>query len=83
MRVRIQSLRESLVAQLHDVQTKQRFDFIAKEKGMFSFLGLSEAQVTTLKKEFSIYMTNNSRINVAGLTPEKMAYVAKAMASVL
>lgn len=83
MRVRIQSLRESLVAQLHDVQTKQRFDFIAKEKGMFSFLGLNEAQVTTLKKEFSIYMTNNSRINVAGLTPEKMAYVAKAIASVL
>ena len=50
---------------------------------MFSFLGLSVAQVQKLKSEYSIYMTDTSRISVAGLTVEKMDYVAKAIVSVL
>ena len=83
MRNRIQSLRELLVEHLHKVQDKAKFDFIAQEKGMFSFLGLSEAQVLRLRNEYSIYMTSNSRINVAGLTAAKMDYVANAIASVL
>lgn len=83
MRQRIQSLRELLVEHLHKAQDVTKFDFIAREKGMFSFLGLSEAQVLRLRNEYSIYMTSNSRINVAGLTAAKMEYVAKAIANVL
>ncbi|HWV15636.1 MAG TPA: amino acid aminotransferase [Cellvibrio sp.] len=83
MRERIKSLRVNLVTSLNQLQSKRDFSFIAKEFGMFSFLGLTVAQVQTLKREYSIYMTDTSRISVAGLTLEKMDYVSKAIASVL
>ncbi len=83
MRERISGLRVELVSALNQLQSQRDFSFIAKERGMFSFLGLSVAQVHRLKKDFSIYMTDTSRISVAGLTAEKMDYVSKAIVSVL
>lgn len=83
MRERIANLRVQLVQSLHTLQTKRDFSFIASERGMFSFLGLSVAQVHQLKNEFSIYMTDTSRISVAGLTAEKMNYVSEAIVAVL
>jgi aspartate aminotransferase len=83
MRLRIKNLRAELVKSLNKLQDKRDFSFIAKEFGMFSFLGLSVAQVHRLKNEFSIYMTDTSRISVAGLTTEKMDYVSNAIVSVL
>lgn len=83
MRERIKSLRVNLVTSLNQLQSKRDFSFIAKEFGMFSFLGLTVEQVQTLKREYSIYMTDTSRISVAGLTLEKMDYVSKAIASIL
>ena len=83
MRERIAGLREQLVGELNARQDKQRFDFIAREAGMFSFLGLSVAQVTRLKNEFSVYMTDNSRINVAGVNAHNLAYLADAIVKVL
>lgn len=50
---------------------------------MVSFFGLSVAQVHKLKNDYSIYMTDTSRISVAGLSKEKMEYVAKPIVSVL
>ena len=83
MRERIAGLRVQLVQSLNQLQTKRDFSFIANERGMFSFLGLSVDQVKKLKSEYSIYMTDTSRISVAGLTAEKMDYVSKAIVSVL
>jgi aspartate aminotransferase len=83
MRARIQGLREQLVQALDARQAGRDFSFIARERGMFSFLGLSSAQVQQLRQDFSIYMTDNSRINVAGLSTEKLAYTADAVAAVL
>jgi aspartate aminotransferase len=83
MRERIAHLRVALVAELNRLQDQRDFSFIAQERGMFSFLGLSKEQVAILKKNFSIYMTDNSRISVAGLSIEKMEYVARAIVSVL
>ncbi len=83
MRQRIKNLREDLVQSLNKLQSQRDFRFIANEFGMFSFLGLSVEQVRKLKNDFSIYMTDTSRISVAGLTAEKMAYVSKAIVSVL
>jgi aspartate aminotransferase len=83
MRQRIKNLRVDLVKSLNQLQTKRDFSFIANEFGMFSFLGLSVEQVHKLKKDCSIYMTDTSRISVAGLTAEKTDYVSKAIASVL
>jgi aspartate aminotransferase len=83
MRLRIKNLRLDLVSSLNKLQNKHDFSFIANELGMFSFLGLSAEQVQSLKNNFSIYMTDTSRINVAGLTREKMNYVSDAIVSVL
>ncbi len=83
MRQRIKNLRVDLVKSLNQLQRARDFSFIANEFGMFSFLGLSVEQVHKLKNDFSIYMTDTSRISVAGLTAEKMDYVSKAIVSVL
>lgn len=83
MRERISGLRVQLVNALNGLQQQRDFSFIAQERGMFSFLGLHVDQVQRLRSEFSIYMTDTSRISVAGLTAEKMDYVAKAIVSVL
>jgi aspartate aminotransferase len=83
MRGRIQTLREALVGSLAEAVPGQDFGFIARERGMFSFLGLTEAQVGQLKDRYSIYMTDNSRINVAGLNLDKVDYVSRAIAEVL
>ena len=83
MRNRIAGLRVQLVESLNALQQARDFSFIARERGMFSFLGLTVEQVHRLKNEYSIYMTDTSRISVAGLTTEKMDYVAKAITAVL
>ena len=83
MRDRIAGLRVQLVESLNALQQTRDFSFIARERGMFSFLGLTVVQVHRLKNEYSIYMTDTSRISVAGLTTEKMDYVAKAITAVL
>ena len=83
MRQRIANLRRDLVTQLNQLQQKQDFSFIANEKGMFSFLGLAVEQVHQIKNHYSIYMTDTSRISVAGLTANNLDYVAKAIVSVL
>ena len=59
------------------------FSFIRREKGMFSFLGLSEAQVDRLREEFSVYMVGSSRINVAGVNHSNIDYLAESVAKVL
>lgn len=83
MRERIQSLREALVECLNGAQSERDFSFIRHERGMFSFLGLNSDQVQQLRREFSIYMTDNSRINVAGLQTETIDPVARAVAKVI
>jgi aspartate aminotransferase len=83
MRERIAGLRLQLVQALNGLQQVRDFSFIAQERGMFSFLGLSLAQVHKLKADYSTYMTDTSRISVAGLSTEKMAYVSKAIVAVL
>src|SRR5690625_7794712 len=62
MRTRIQGLRKSLVEALATHLPERDFSFIARERGMFSFLGLSETQVQRLRTQLSLYMTANSRI---------------------
>lgn len=63
--------------------TGRNFDFIGKENGMFSFLGLSVEQAQRLRTEQSVYMLDSSRINVAGLNARNLPRVVDAVASVL
>ncbi len=63
--------------------TGRDFDFIGRENGMFSFLGLTVEQAERLRSEQSVYMLDSSRINIAGLNDQNMSRVVDAVASVL
>jgi len=82
MHTRIASLRKKLNQALKQRGATQ-FDFIEQQNGMFSFLGLSETQVETLKREYAIYMVGSSRINIAGINDTNVDYLADAIVAVL
>jgi aspartate aminotransferase len=83
MRKRIKDLRSQLVDAIKAEGVEQDFSFIERQKGMFSFLGISAEQVDQLVNEHSVYLVGSSRINIAGLNQRNIAYVAKAIAAVL
>ena len=79
---RINQLRTSLRQSL-ETHSGRDFAFIEQEKGMFSFLGLSADQAIRLREEYSVYMLNSSRINVAGVNASNIEYLSEAVAKVL
>jgi len=83
MRLRMLNLRKGFAEALRRQSNSSRFDFIAEHRGMFSRLGLTEAQVDRLRDEFGIYMVGDSRFNVAGLREDRLDDLAKAVVSVL
>ncbi|AWD21691.1 aromatic amino acid transaminase [Fuscovulum blasticum] len=76
-------LRQQLADELRRATNSDRFDFVARHRGMFSRLGLTEAQVTTLREQHGIYMVGDSRINIAGLNAKTVPVLAAAIAQVL
>ena len=50
---------------------------------MFSFLGLSAAQALALREQYSVYMLDSSRINVAGINGANIDYLAESVGKVL
>ena len=83
MRDRINGLRVQFVKQIQSIGIEQDFSFIQREKGMFSFLGVNVDQVQSLVNDYSIYLVNSSRINVAGINDANIEYLANSLASVL
>jgi aspartate/tyrosine/aromatic aminotransferase len=83
MRQRIQRMRMLLVEKLRLKGVARDFSFLLKQRGMFSYTGLTPMQVDTLKREFGIYIVNSGRINVAGLTESNLDVVVDALAKVL
>jgi aspartate aminotransferase len=83
MRQRIQGLRRDLVQQLKSCYSQRDFSFIEAQRGMFSYLGITVEQVSELQSRHHVYMTDDSRINVAGLRRENLEYFAHAVAKVL
>lgn len=76
-------LRQALADELRKRTNSDRFDFIAKHRGMFSRIGATPEQVERLRTEFGIYMVGDSRINIAGLrNRETVVKLAEAMMAV-
>ncbi len=73
----------ALVSELRNAPPQRDFSFIERQRGMFSFLGVDAAQVTALREQHHVYMTDDSRMNIAGLRKENIEYFAKAVAAVL
>ena len=82
MRERIRAMRTSLVAKLKERNVKQDFSFVADQRGMFSYTGLTAAQVERMKDEFGIYAVSTGRICLAALNSKNLDYVAQAIATV-
>jgi aspartate/tyrosine/aromatic aminotransferase len=79
MRTRIQDMRLLLSEKLRAVTGDDSFDFIQAQRGMFSLLGVSTAVVDRLREQHHIYMTGDSRMNLAGIMPHNAAYVAESI----
>ncbi len=83
MRERIRAMRVSLVDKLKAKGVAQDFSFVVKQRGMFSYTGLSAEQVERMKNEFGIYAVGTGRICLAALNTKNIDYVADAIAAVL
>jgi aromatic-amino-acid transaminase len=83
MRTRILANRRALVEALAKRVPNRDFSFVLKQRGMFSYSGLSEEQVARLRNEFSVYAIGTGRICVAALSSRNIDYVADSIASVL
>ena len=81
MRGRIQAMRALLASHLRALTGDGTFDFIEAQRGMFSLLGVSAAAVEALRDKHHIYMTADSRMNLAGIMPHNAAYVAESIAA--
>jgi len=83
MRSRIRGLRHEVVRQLAERCPQRDFGFIAGQRGMFSYLGIDAVQVRALRERHHVYMTEDSRMNIAGLRRGNLEYFARAVAEVL
>ncbi|RRV19416.1 aspartate/tyrosine/aromatic aminotransferase [Pseudomonas sp. o96-267] len=83
MRDRIRNMRLAMVEQLAALGAKRDFGFVAEQRGMFSYSGLTVEQVERLKEEFGIYAVGTGRICVAALNNGNLDSVTRAIHAVL
>lgn len=83
MRERIRDMRTTMVEQLASLGAKRNFAFVTRQRGMFSYSGLTPEQVERLKSEFGIYAVGTGRICVAALNSGNIRAVTEAIVKVL
>lgn len=83
MRRRILDMRQALVSVLKTEVPGHNFDYLLKQRGMFSYTGFSAAQVDRLRDEFGVYLIASGRMCVAGLNSHNVQRVARAFAAVM
>jgi aspartate/tyrosine/aromatic aminotransferase len=83
MRDRINGMRRLFVDALKARGVQRDFSFITRQRGMFSFSGLTKDQVEALRAKYAIYVLGSGRINVAGMTESNMDRLCDAIADVL
>lgn len=83
MRNRIRDLRVKFVEVMKQTGAGHDFSFLLNQHGMFSFSGLNPMQVDQLRTEHSIYIVGSGRINVAGMTEDRIEMLCEAIAKVI
>ena len=83
MRNRIREMRHQLVEKLRTRVPSLDFDFVIRQRGMFSYSGLSKGAVDRLRDEFSVYAIDTGRICVAALNSRNIDHVTDAIAKVI
>ena len=82
MRERILQMRSLLVGAMHAVLPEQDFEYLLRQRGMFSYTGFSVAQISRLREEFGVYLIDSGRVCMAGLNLNNLQRVAQAFAAV-
>jgi aspartate aminotransferase len=83
MRTRISDMRQAFVRGLEAEKVPRDFGFIVRQRGMFSFSGLSERQINYLRERHAVYVVRGGRINVAGMTPASLPRLCAAIRDAL
>jgi aromatic-amino-acid transaminase len=83
MRERVKSMRRQLVEKIRARRADFDLSYVIEQRGMFSYSGLTQAQVRRLRDEYSIYALESGRVCVAALNSRNIDYVAQAIADVL
>jgi aromatic-amino-acid transaminase len=83
MRERIKAMRKSLADGVQQRVPEADWSFVHQQRGLFSYTGLTQAQVERLRTEFGIYAIDTGRICVAALNAKNIGYVADAIAKVI
>ncbi|TWU57772.1 amino acid aminotransferase [Rubripirellula reticaptiva] len=83
MRTRIRQLRSQFVETMKTTGAGHDFSFLLDQNGMFSFSGLNPMQVDELRQKYSIYIVGSGRINVAGMSEDRMDHLCKVVAAVI
>jgi aromatic-amino-acid transaminase len=83
MRERIAQMRTLFVDTLAKHGAIGDFSFITRQCGMFSFSGLTKAQVEKLRVEHGVYIVGSGRISVAGMTTKNIDALCHAICKVL
>jgi aromatic-amino-acid transaminase len=83
MRTRIQTMRQQLVEKVQARAPGFDFGFVTRQRGMFSYSGLSKEAVARLREQFSVYAIDSGRICVAALNSHNIDYVADAITQVI
>ncbi|MFM1788550.1 MAG: hypothetical protein RLZZ166_1017 [Pseudomonadota bacterium] len=83
MRERIKAMRQGLADGLKAQGVAQDFGFVTSQRGMFSYTGLSQAQVDRLREEFAVYAIGTGRVCIAALNTHNLPYVCRSIAAVL
>ena len=83
MRERIAQMRVALHEVISARVPGRDFGYFLSQRGMFSYTGLSAAQVDRLREEHAVYLVRSGRMCVAGLNHGNVHRAAQAMAAVL
>lgn len=83
MRERIKAMRQGLANGLKAQGVAQDFGFVTSQRGMFSYTGLTQAQVDRLREEFAVYAIGTGRVCIAALNSHNLPYVCQSIAAVL
>ncbi len=83
MRERIASMKKQFSLQISSKVVNKDYTYLQDAKGMFCFCSLDPEAVERLKREYAVYMTEDSRVNLAGLIPSNIDYVVDSIAKVI
>lgn len=83
MRIRIKNLRQLFLKSLEEKKLGQDYKFIIKDEGLFSLLYLPVEKIIKLREESSIYLLENGRVNIAGLSQKNMEFVTTSIQKIL